>query len=261
MWASAFKGPVHECGNDMSGVTDSRLWLWAVTLTLAGLGAAFTKGSCLSQGWARWEAVPGCRAGCSCSTRLWSKAGTAAALLQLSPAWGSSAGHPSWPWCAPELPSASSLKWQSTQGRCPSSIHIQPGHRGSCGSHWASSWGWGLLIPCLLWALVPWRPFWWQSQHWSPSWSLMEASVLFPAEQPRGFAASVLQRSDFPVQFLRDSSGLSWGECNVAVSQYRRFWGLFFLFLSCNCVPNPGGRDAGEADKLWVRASREAVLQ
>lgn len=72
----------------------------------------------------------------------------------------------------------------------------------------------------------------------------------------------MFKRSDFPEQFLRDSSGLSWGECDVAVSQYCRlnenlggfgvcFFLVFFAFFClATVVTNPGQSDAGNADRL-----------
>lgn len=126
--------------------------------------------------------------------------------------------------CAPYLLSAphqasGSLKWWSIQGWCHTSIKTSARTQGPASvSQPASCRRWGFLISCLLWCLVRWRPSWWQSQHWGPSRGLIETSVLFPAEQSQGFGASVFKRSHFPEQFLSDSSGLSWGECNVAVS-------------------------------------------
>lgn len=112
--------------------------------------------------------------------------------------------------CQPPHQASGSLKSWIIQGRCPTSIKTLARTQGPAGvSQRASCSRWGFLISCLLWCLLHWRPSWWPSQHWGPSWGLIETSGLFPTEQSQGFGASVLKRSDFPGQFLRDSSGLS----------------------------------------------------
>lgn len=123
--------------------------------------------------------------------------------------------------CQPAHQASGSLKWWSIQGRCLTSIKTSARTQGPISvSQPASCWRWGFPISCLLWCLVCWRLSWWQSQLWDPSWGMIETSVLFPTEQSQEFGACVLKRSHFPEQFLRDSSGLSWGECNVTAANF-----------------------------------------